>query len=180
MAIVRLDKVQSAYDGNLENIQYSSDISNGTLWVLGTLVDGNREVSNISPVDKTNAVGFDPIVLHASTEYYYDPILGVDLSTFKLKAGKIGRAYHLTVGDVITITNDLLDNVGGNVLNVGDLVGPSPASAGLYQKADAQGKVKASAGDASPVEPKLLFRCIEVTTLSGNTAYALRVVKNHK
>src|SRR5574342_743912 len=103
MAIVRLDKVQASYNGNLESVKFATDVTNGGFAKLGSLVAGERELHNaVLPTDVTT----DVIVLHATPEVMVDP-RQQSLSAFVLTAGKAGRAYHLVEGDVVTLTVDL-------------------------------------------------------------------------
>lgn len=180
MAIVRLDKVQSAYNGNIVSIKHTSDIDNGSLWVLGNLQSGEREVFSISAVTATyassNLDGLDPIVLHASAEYDYNPTKA-GLKDFKLMAGEVGRAYFLVPGDIITVTSDLFSTAP---TSVGNLVIPDPNNAGKYVY-DADGNLSVTDGtNTRTVKSKLIFKYIEATTLGYDqtTAYTLLVVQN--
>lgn len=178
MAIVRLDKVQAAYNGNIVTIESSSAMSNGTLWVLGGLKANEREVFTVSAATNTNVNGLDPIVLHASAEYDYDPTK-VGLKDFQLAANTPGRAYHLVPGDIITVTDDLFDNVG--VPAVGDYVGPSLKVAGLFQKLSANNASGTVTNGTNTAVPNLVFKVIENTTLGydQSSAKALMVIKNN-
>jgi len=176
MAMVRLDKI--AKGAHLASIKYNSAIYNGTLWVLGGLASGEREVHDVAAATTANVNGFDPIVLHASVEYMWEANKP-KLNQFQLEAGEVGRAYFLTVGDIFTITDDLFDSQGVPV--VGDYVGPSLITAGEFQKLSANDPSGTVTDGTSTATPKLVMKVIESTTLGadGESAKVLLVVKNH-
>jgi hypothetical protein len=171
MPIVRLDKVQSAYHGNLESIKNDAvAMDNGTLWVLGGLATGERELSDVGAIATADLTGLEPIVLFAHPEVEYEADKS-QLADFQLDVGDAGRAYHLAVGDVITVTSDLFDAAPTE----GQYAIPSDVNAGNYNASiDGSGS-------------KLVFKVEETTELgyahpasnnSVQTAYALKVVKN--
>lgn len=131
MAIVRLDKVQASYNGNLESVKHSADMSNGSVVNLGALVAGETELHQVA-VPATATLASEEVLLVASPELMYDS-LKKGLADFTNKANVAARAYHLVAGDVFTVTDDMI--TGASV--VGQYVSPQngslllAASAGL-------------------------------------------------
>jgi hypothetical protein len=172
MSIVRLDKVQASYNGNLESIKSATALDNGTLWVLGGLVTNEREACDVAAVATGDLTGLAPIVLFASAEVEYDAQKS-RLSDFQLDAGEKGRAYHLNVGDVITVTSDLFTG--------------TPTEGQFAVPATGVGNEGKYAASLDGSGSKLVFRVEETTELgyahrassnSVQTAYVLKVVKN--
>ena len=153
MAIVRLDKITG---NHLSNGRHATvDMLNGFFVQLGALVAGEKDLYNITaPTAVTNEV-----VLHASPEVMYDPRLGA-LEDFFVEAGEECRLYHLTVGDVITLSADLLDGT----ITVGTVVSPQVADMNLVAPAVAGSR--------------LTLQVIQATQLGFNRvpAFALRVL----
>lgn len=105
---VRLDKIKGS--AHIESIVANTDLLNGQFLALGALqADGEaRQATPSGDVTKQ-------LVFHASVALTYE-----DRSNeldFVLKAGKVGRAYVLETGDIVSI-----DDAN---LQVGDLVIPS-------------------------------------------------------
>jgi hypothetical protein len=117
MAIVRLDKIA---DIHLSNGRHATeDMLNGYFVQLGSLVVGERELYNISaPTDVAGET-----LLHATPEVMYDPRQSA-LEDFYVEAGEEVRLYHLNVGDIITLTEDLFTAPPA----VGDVVAPAVGS----------------------------------------------------
>jgi len=161
MAVVRLDKIAGTH---LASIVGATDMTNGLFVQLGDLVEGSRETYNAEQA--TVATLGDEFVLHATPEVMYDP-RKAGLKDFVLEAGDVGRAYHLTKGDVITLTGDLF----ASTPVVGQYAIPQVDSMTLDASVDKT--------DGLNPEPSLVFEVIEETTLGYDmtTAYALRVIK---
>jgi hypothetical protein len=153
MAIVRLDKIAGTHLSNGRHA--TEDMLNGFFVQLGSLVVGERELYNITaPVDVA-----DEVLLHASPEVMYDPRQSA-LEDFYVEAGEEVRLYHLTVGDIITLSSDLFTGVPA----VGD-------------------EVSAQVGAFNLITPPVVgarftAEVIEATTLGYNRtpAYAIRVL----
>lgn len=179
MAIVRIDKVKAEKVGNIESIKNTVDMVNGTLWVLGGLADTTdpqyRELHNVSACNYTNVADQKSIiVLHADSEVWYDQTK-VGLDKYVLPAGQAGRGYILEVGDVITVSSDLIET--GVTLAAGNYVGPSLKEAGKYTKLDANDKVT---DGTNTVVPKLMFRVEKAEKLGYRKSvdgFMLKVVK---
>lgn len=167
MAIVNLDKVHSSYTGNLESLQFAADKTNGVFAHVGDLVAGERELKQaVQPTEAT--VEDQAVVLHASPEVMYDE-RKYRLEDFVLEAGQPGRAYHLTVGDIVTLTDDLFSaapTVGEFAVSQygADILAPS-----------ADGTILAGDG-TTPLTPKFRAKVIEQTQLDGKNAFAIQVV----
>lgn len=101
---VRLDKLQAIKNGNISSVKVGEDTPNGRHVILGSQVAGNRELFVAST---PTAVTTDEILLVAEPELNYEA--GKGILDFTNKAGKAARAYHYTVGDIVTITNDQIN-----------------------------------------------------------------------
>ncbi|WGU92054.1 hypothetical protein QJQ58_15690 [Paenibacillus dendritiformis] len=104
--VVRLDKVQASYNGNMEHIVHTADLDNGSFVHVGALKAGEREIKNA--VVPTKATLKQEVVLIAAPEVIYDGSQGKQLDKFYTPAGKAARAYHLVAGDIITISDDMI------------------------------------------------------------------------
>lgn len=109
MSIVWRDKVLSSYNGNIESVMvYNSadeqvEVPNGTFVTLEGLEGTGREVKKA--ILTSGAVD---ALLIASPEVIYDG-RGDQLEAFVNEAGVVARAFRLADGDVITFTEDLID-----------------------------------------------------------------------
>jgi hypothetical protein len=157
---VRLDKVQAIKGGNIESVKNTTaDMQNGFVFHAEDLSSGEREALDvIQPT--TASITTKPILLHASVETVY--LAGQTLLDFYLAQGQVGRAYHLRVGDEITIT----DNVITGATTVGQYVIPQNASFQLKAAADLTGGTKFAG------------KVIEKTTIYGQAASVIRVLAN--
>lgn len=154
---VRLDKLQATYAGNIESVKASVDLKNGEFVALGARVEGERELFQAgAPTD----VETQEVLLVASPELTYES--GTTILDFVNKAGKPARAYHLYVGDIITVTDDVID--GTSV--VGQYLVPQNGKTKLAPAADLSDGTRFAA------------QVIEKTTIYGQPATAFRVVKN--
>jgi hypothetical protein len=154
MAIVRLDKITGSHLSNGRHA--TEDMLNGFFVQLGTLVVGERELYNITaPTD----VLVDEVLLHASPEVMYDPRQNA-LEDFYVEAGEEVRLYHMTVGDIVTLTSDLFTGTPA----VGDVVSAQVGAFNLIAPAVAGARFTAEV--------------IEATTLGFNRAeaFAIRVL----
>lgn len=92
MTKVMLDKLQATSNGNIESVVGAVDLPNGSLVALGGLVAGEREKINaVAPADTKE------LLLVATSEIDYTGTK--DELDYVTPAGKVGRAYHLTIGD---------------------------------------------------------------------------------
>lgn len=124
MTLVNLDKVLSGNAGNIESvIVYADntaavalpDYTNGLFVGIAGLAEGHREAKIAFPAAGTE----DEILLVASPELSYDERLTKE--DYKNAEGSVARAYRISLGDVIQLTDDLVPEslVVGDVLVVG-------------------------------------------------------------
>lgn len=108
MSIVWRDKVSSSYNGNIESVVVHDadgevEAPNGVFVTLDGLMEGKgREV-------KKATLAEDPevdVLLVATPEVLYEA--GKEIDDFVNEAGAVARAFRLTDGDVISMTEDLL------------------------------------------------------------------------
>lgn len=120
MAYVRLDKISA--DAHIESIVAEQDLVNGQFLALGALQpDGEARLATPSG-DKSKK-----LVFHASVPLTYED--RTNELDFVLKAGKVGRGYVLSEGDIISISKEAVEGVA-----VGALV--DPAETGFVAVAD--------------------------------------------
>lgn len=167
MAVVRLDKIAGIH---LASVKHNADMTNGLFVQLGDLVAGETELYEVA-VPSVDADLQKEFLLHATPEVDPDP-RKAGLKHFVVQAGGQGRAYHLAVGDIVTLTNDLIDGTP----TVGQFAVPQLGSMKLEASAD--GATLAEDG-TTPVEPRLQLKVIQATSLGydNSDAVALRVVK---
>ena len=163
MAIIRVDKAQATYAGNLVSFVVPDGVTmtNGLVFNLGALAANEREVHTIAaPAAGTLATA--EVLINATPEVMYAPA-DIALEDFALTEGQVGRGFHMSVGDIFTVTDDLIT---GNPV-VGEFV---VAANGVYTLA---------AADADPGNTRFLGQIIEETTLGFNQdqAWAFRVIK---
>lgn len=158
--MINLEKVQAIYVGNIDTVQHDAVMKNGYVCNLGAKVTGNPEAFVVA-TPATATLGTEEVVLIASPEVMYEA--NKNISDFEIAANKPARAYHLTVGDVILFSDDLID--GTPV--VGQYVIPQNGSLKLVAAADLSGGTR------------LAFKVDAQTTIgyNANTAWRLRVVK---
>jgi hypothetical protein len=111
MAIVRKDKMLAGYNGNLESVKVHNnagsatvETTNGVFVVVEGLLAGERETKKARLASSADATK-DVLLIHNS-EVMYDERLH-KLADFRIKNGKVARAYRLYNGDIITLTTDL-------------------------------------------------------------------------
>lgn len=178
MAIVRKDKMLSGYNGNLESVvvhDASKQVSvpNGVFVTLGDLFTGERgdKKDGINAVKNTYAGEAVKATLATEADiakevylvdgksYMYDEKIQKD--DFKFEVGEVARAYSLSNGDIITLTEDLL-------VSMPDAVGDKFA-------VHTDGKLGPVVGDA-----KITFVAYENAgneLTHRNKAWAFRVVR---
>ena len=167
MSIIRLDKVQSAYSGNIESILPLDhhvgidNFPNGVPVKLVELAPDQREIYVVEPV---TAVG-DEVLIHATAEVMYGP-WDIPLDNFVLRAGQPGTAYHFTEGDVFTVTLDIVTET-------------VDAEVGRFLVADINNEWMWESVNAIPANARFAAEIIEETTLGfdQDDAIAVRVVQ---
>lgn len=126
MAKVFLDKINPS--AHIETVVAKEDLKNGQFLKLGVLgtAGESREVVKAANEDDANVFLVDAPLSYGHPDF--------DLDKYELKAGKAGRAYHLTVGDVMSVTPDLAEGV-----KVGDRVTVGKTGYGFAKAADGKG-----------------------------------------
>ncbi len=158
--MVDLNKVQATYAGNIVTLKHSADVENGTVCNLGALVTGETEMYAVG-VPATATLASAEVVLVASPEVIYEG--NKSMGEFVNKTGKPIRGYHLTVGDVFTVSDNVLD--GTSV--VGKYLIPQNGSLQLAVADDLTGGTRFAA------------QIIQLRTLGydGSAATRVRVIK---
>ena len=153
MAYVRLDKIKA--DAHIESVVSTTDLRQGQFVALGALqADGEAREATIAPAT-------EHVVMHCSVPLQYGNEREED---FVLKAGKIGRAYVLEKGDIISVSEDLIDGaeVGTTFAPTGD---------------GGTGAVWTATGDGGTYSVEAELIDIETDVIVGNL-YVLRVTKS--
>lgn len=168
MAVVRLDKIAGVH---LASVKHTANLLNGNIVQLGALEVGETELYNVKVPSADADVTNGEFLLHATPEVMADP-RQAGLKNFVVEAGDAGRGYHLMKGDIVTLTEDLIDGIPV----VGDYVVPQLNSIKLEASLD--GTTADLAGTGS-LTPSLQFQVIQETTLGYDNAkaFVLRVVK---
>lgn len=164
MAIVRKDKLQAGYNGNLESVKIHDNegslqvaATNGVFVVVEGLMEGEREVKKARLAAEKD-IAHEVLLVH-NAEVMYDAQKS-RLDEYEIEAGKVARAYYLANGDIITLTVDLFHSEP----SVNDV---------LAVKAD--GKLGEVEGEA-----KVAFKVIEDAghdLALDQKAYAVQVVR---
>jgi len=174
MAIVRKDKMSAGYHDGLESVvivngatpAVAVEATNGLFVTVenefyksSDFFEGEALIAHLAGVAEVE----EEVMLVDGKHYEYDEKIKKD--DFEYKAGEVARAYKLTDGDIITLTEDLLVDV--------------PAGLGEVFAVTSNGKLGRVAVDATP-SAKISFVVIEN---SGNeltqrdNAWAFRVVR---
>lgn len=124
---VRLDKVKGS--AHLESIVANTDLENGVFVELGALqADGEARLATPSG-DQAKE-----LVFHVSVPLTYED--RTNELDFVLKAGKIGRAYVLEHGDIISVP---VTGVTGGTVSVGAFVNPASTGFNVVDGAETKG-----------------------------------------
>lgn len=113
MTYVRLDKIKK--NAHIESIVSATDLKNGAFLALGELQEDGETRLVTASKDETKQ-----LVFHASVPLQYES--GAHVTDFVLKAGKVGRAFVLEKGNIVSISKAAV--TGGTVAK-GALVNPS-------------------------------------------------------
>jgi hypothetical protein len=132
--VVRLDSIQAVYGGgHIYTLQSAEVIQNGHVGKVGNLKAGEREVRDfLKPTD----LATDKAVLVAHDEINYDQtrMSQNNLTNFSIPIGKPFRAYDLAVGDVFSVSKDMVTALAADVV-VGNKVVLTVASHKLAEAA---------------------------------------------
>jgi hypothetical protein len=132
--VVRLDSIAAVYGtGHLYSLQSAEVIQNGFVGKVGNLLANEREVRAF---EKPTDLATDKAVLVAHDEIIYDQTRKSqgNLANFEIEAGKVFRGYDLTVGDVFSVSKELVDAIGADVV-VGNKITLTVGSHLLTEKA---------------------------------------------
>lgn len=99
--MIRLDKIGAT--SHIVSVKLAKDMKQGNVVSIGAKVDGERELYNAAAPKAAT----DKIVVLTTPFHPYSAL--EDEKDFVLKAGKPQRAHYLTSGDVITVTEDLIE-----------------------------------------------------------------------
>lgn len=164
-AVVRLDKLLSAYNGNIESVEINQNLDNGSVVNLtGQLVAGSREVMQAA-LPATATLATAEVLLVASPEITY--LAGQTMLDFYNPANTPARAYHLHAGDIFTVSTNALS--GGAAIAVGSYVVAQNGSPQLL------------AQTAVPSGVAFYGIIVESTTLGAyaDPAVAIRVIQSN-
>ncbi len=125
MTQVFLDKISKS--AHIESVTCAEDIKNGQFLSLGVLA--TAEGGEVREATKATNNDTAEVILVDAPISYDDPHF--DLAEYELRAGKVGRAYHLIKGDVISVTEDLLHGA-----KVGEFVDVNDDGFGFKKAAD--------------------------------------------
>lgn len=122
---VVLEKLQATRAGNIETIVADIDLDNGSFVAIGGLAGmGGEVVKAEAPTDVTT----QEVLLVASPEVVYD--VKESIYDFYNPAGARARAYHLYVGDIVAVSENMIDGdavVGQYLVPKNDQVKLTPA-----------------------------------------------------
>lgn len=156
--VVRLDRIKSARDGNVDSVKHTVDMENGFVFHATALASGEREIKSVV-VPTAASILTDELLLHGSVPLtYIEGQLKID---FILKAGKPGRGFHMEKGDIVSISDRVID--GTTV--VGQYVIPQADSLKLAVATDLTGGTRFAA------------QIIAKETLYGQPVTVIQVLK---
>jgi hypothetical protein len=114
--VVRLDLLKAVYGGaHIHSVQSAEVIQNGHVGKVGNLKAGEREVRDfLKPTD----LATDKAVLVAQDEIMYDQVRMSqnNLANFSIPAGKPFRAYDLEIGDIFSVSKDMVTALASDVV----------------------------------------------------------------
>ncbi|MEY8736427.1 hypothetical protein AB9M75_04050 [Lactobacillus sp. AN1001] len=115
MTQVFLDKISKS--AHIEGVTCEQEIKNGQFLSLGVLNMTDGGESRVATKAKGNDTA--EVILADAPISYDDPHF--NLAEYALPAGKVGRAYHLVKGDVLSVTEDLVHGAEvGDSVDVND------------------------------------------------------------
>lgn len=133
-AVVRLDKMQATYAGNIESVKFydatnaPAAIENGRVVALAGLVSGERDImKGVAP-----AAASDKVVLVAGVELMADQTVTHGVDEYENPANKPFRAFHLYEGDIFSVSYNALDLIGSAPV-VGNFVAVQAGSTKLKE-----------------------------------------------
>jgi hypothetical protein len=126
--IIRLDKVKSTRTGHIYNVRSADELDNGSIGFLNGTIAGERELYALGKY-ATATIATKAPVLVAAPEIVADEatVATKKLSAFKNPANLAVRAYELHVGDIFSVSADMVNALGAKVV-VGNSVIATNAS----------------------------------------------------
>lgn len=169
--VVRADRIAASYNGNLESVRHATDeLMQGSIVTLGALVTDEREVK-LAVQPATATLGTLEHLMVLAPEVLYE--VGKSLQDFTTEALTAVRAYHLSVGDIVTISK----TYGASTATITG----SPALNGYAHPQNGSYLLAAAAAITDVSGSRLAFRIIEEDVLGPNGVYeawVLQVVKS--
>lgn len=156
--VVRKDKLLAGYHGNLESVKHTADLDNGSVVHIGDLAAGEREIKNVV-IPSTSSIADQKLYVIATAELTY--LQGQTKKDFYNVAAKPALAYPLEQGDIITISDNMIDGTSA----VGEFVQPQDSSVKLKAYSSVQAGVK------------FIGKVIEKTTIYGGIPATVIEVK---
>lgn len=128
--VINLDRISGA---QLFSLKHSAALENGNVCNLGAIVAGEREVYDVA-TPATATLASAQVILVASPEVMYDETKLI--TDFTIPAGTISRGVALVPGNIVQISDSIID--GTTV--VGQFVIAANTSLKLAASATASGK----------------------------------------
>ncbi|MCY8513831.1 hypothetical protein [Bacillus atrophaeus] len=114
--VIRLDNLAAVYGGaHIHSVKAKLNVENGHVGVVGTPYEGERELRLFKRATDPSK---EKAALVAQDEIMYDQTRRSqnNLKNFKIEAGQIFRVYDLVEGDIFSVSPDLIDALGDNVI----------------------------------------------------------------
>lgn len=112
--IIRLDKVQAVYNGNIVSVKNATEVmENGMIVKVGALEKDEREIHKAEKPQKA-----DQVAILAAPEIVYDETRRTNqaLENFVIEAGVAAPAYVLASGDIVSVSKDMVEALAGKVV----------------------------------------------------------------
>ena len=119
------NRVRSAYVGHLEHVVYDDgDLENGMVCHPGDFKEDEERQLREAKQPKTATFDSDPILLICDPELRYEEFRTEDaaLEKYKIEAGNPARAYRLEVGDIFSVSKNMVDALSGDEPEVDNYV----------------------------------------------------------
>ena len=158
--ILRLDNVQATQDNSLMRSGLfkangvAADIDNGLPVEVGALVNGERELRQLTAATDTPTVLGITSTPEVNSEGDIDND-GSNLLTFYNKAGKAVRVHILQAGDIFSVSEPAFDTAP----TVGAVIG---IDGGKWKVGSTKG----------------IGKCIDIEVVSGTTLYGIEISTN--
>ena len=114
--VVRLDNLAAVYGGaHIHSVKAKLNVENGNVGVVGVPYEGERELRLFK---RATDPAKEKAAIVAQDEIMYDQTRRSqnNLKYFKIDAGQIFRVYDLVEGDIFSVSPDLIDALGEQVV----------------------------------------------------------------